>query len=484
MRGRVIAGVLVPLLVAGGAGGYVAADAADLVPGWFTTAPVAVPPAPFITAAPVEPVAAPGTRINSFSSDAARLPAAAAVQALADALRADGRTGASTNVSVIDMVTGAVLADVGASDGQVPASTAKVLTAIGVVSALGPEHRLTTVALYDAARGEVALVAGGDMMLAAGEGYEARAASADADTAPPPTQAKRAVGYAGLGDLADQVADALQAAGVTSATVVVDTSQFPGPAYPAEWPAYALTQGYAAPVTGLAVNIGKQTDDDYAKRWPDPAAQAGDEFAARLAERGIATTRGGAREASGDQVGAVQSAPLADVVAYMLHQSDNTIAEVLTRVLALESGRQATPKASMEALMTSLGGLGVDLSGTEMYDGAGFSTRNRIPPRVLTEAMRAASELEPTSELLGWLPEAGLTGTLHNRFVSTPGAGLVRAKTGSLTGVTALAGVVITTDGRPLAFAVLADGMAPGQERPRGAIDEFADALAQCGCDG
>ena len=161
------------------------------------------------------------------------------------------------------------------------------------------------------------------------------------------TDAERAVGYAGLGDLADQVAASLAQRGVTSVTVVADTSAFPGPAYPAEWPAYALQQGYAAPVTGLAVNVGKKTDEEYAQRWPDPAANAADEFAARLAERGISVTRGKARSgAAGDEVGSVESAPLADVVAYMLHHSDNTVAEDLVEGARDRDGRARASRSS------------------------------------------------------------------------------------------------------------------------------------------
>lgn len=491
MRGRVIAGILTPIVVLASAGGYLAADAADLVPGWVTTSPEPVPPAPFLTAVQVEPSAAPGTLLAPLFDPDAPLPDAARIQALAQALRDDPRTGASTNVSVIDLITGATLADLDGADGQVPASTTKLLTAIGVVSTLGPEHRLATVARYDAARGEVALVAGGDMLLTAdaGIGDMGIGVKGGPDVAvtdrmkDPRTDAERSVGYAGLGDLADQVVSALATSGVTSVSVVADTSAFPGPAYPTEWPSYALQQGYAAPVTGLAVNVGKKADGDYAPRWPDPAANATDEFAARLTERGIAVTRGKARSGSaGVEVGRIESAPLADVVAFMLHESDNTIAEVLTRVLAIETGRPATPSASMEALTDSLAALGIDLTGLQLYDGAGFSTRNRIPPNVMTHAIQAAAVAEPTHDLPGWLAEAGLTGTLQNRFVSSSGAGVVRAKTGSLTGVTSLAGIVITADGRPLAFAALADGMPYGQEGPRTAIDEFADALAQCGC--
>ncbi len=464
--------MLMSVVFVAGAAGYAYADAVDIVPGWITTSPEPVPPAPFLTAAAVDPGDAPGTDVWPLFDASAPMPDAAVLQGLAQGLRDDSRTGASTNVSVIDLITGDVLVDLDAADGQVPASNTKLLTAIAVVGALGPDATLQTVATYDASRGEVAIVAGGDMLLAddAGNGT---AAGKD----------PVAVGFAGVGDLADQVADALAAQGVTSVKIAYDTSSFPGPAYPAEWPAYALRSGYAAPVTGLAINVGKMTDDEYAQRWPDPAARTADVFARRLGDRGITVTSVAARSGTtGEQVGVVDSAPLSAVVEYMLHASDNTIAEVLTRVLALRDGRRAVPSEATASVRAALGELGLDLTGLELYDGAGFSVRNRIPPRVLTEGLRAAAFAEPTRDLPGWLAEAGLTGTLDDRFSSTPGAGVVRAKTGSLTGVTALSGIVLTAEGRPLVFSVLADGMPYGQSRPQETIDAFADALAECGC--
>lgn len=472
MRTRTVVPMLMAVVFVTGAAGYAYADAADVVPGWITTSAEPVPPAPFLDAAAVGPGDAPGTDVWPLFDASAPMPDAAVLQGLAQSLRDDPRTGTSTNVSVIDLITGEVLVDLDAANSQVPASTTKLLTAIAVVSTLGPDATLQTLARYDAARGEVAIVAGGDMLLAADAG-NGTAVGKDAV----------AVGFAGVGDLADQVADALSAQGIASVKVAYDTSAFPGPAYPTEWPAYALRNGYAAPVTGLAIDVGKMTDDEYAQRWPDPSARTADVFAQRLGERGITVTGVAARSgATGEQVGAVNSAPLSDVVEYMLHESDNTIAEVLTRVLAVHDGRSAVPSEAMVSVRTALGELGLDLTGLELYDGAGFSVRNRIPPRVLTEGVRAAALAEPTRDLPGWLAEAGLTGTLDDRYTSTPGAGVVRAKTGSLTGVTALAGIVLTAEGRPLVFSVLADGMPYGQVAPQAAIDAFADALAQCGC--
>ena len=91
-----------------GLGGYAWADAADVVPGWITTAEPELAPAPFLSAEPVEPSPAPGTVIAPLFDDEAPPQDPAAIQALAEALRADARTGASTNVSVIDLISGVV----------------------------------------------------------------------------------------------------------------------------------------------------------------------------------------------------------------------------------------------------------------------------------------------------------------------------------------------------------------------------------------
>jgi D-alanyl-D-alanine carboxypeptidase/D-alanyl-D-alanine-endopeptidase (penicillin-binding protein 4) len=122
-------------------------------------------------------------------------------------------------------------------------------------------------------------------------------------------------------------------------------------------------------------------------------------------------------------------------------------------------------------------------------DGSGLSTDDQVPARLLGQILAAASG--PASEqraarlrpLLSGLPVAGGDGTLDDRFGgadSSAGRGYVRAKTGTLTGVSALAGVVTDTDGRLLTFALMASGTSPAEARPR--LDALAAALRECGC--
>ena len=84
--------------------------------------------------------------------------------------------------------------------------------------------------------------------------------------------------------------------------------------------------------------------------------------------------------------------------------------------------------------------------------------------------------------MLDGLPVAGGTGTLADRFTvgENPGAGWVRAKTGTLTGVSSLTGIVQTVDGRVLSFALISGGTSPADARP--ALDAVAGKLRECGC--
>jgi serine-type D-Ala-D-Ala carboxypeptidase/endopeptidase (penicillin-binding protein 4) len=101
---------------------------------------------------------------------------------------------------------------------------------------------------------------------------------------------------------------------------------------------------------------------------------------------------------------------------------------------------------------------------------------------VLTGA--ADGSLPDASAVLSGLPVAGYDGTLADRGDDDPATapGTVRAKTGTLLGVHALAGTVVTVDGRLLTFAVAADGAPADGLAAEDALDDVAAALAACGC--
>ncbi len=77
---------------------------------------------------------------------------------------------------------------------------------------------------------------------------------------------------------------------------------------------------------------------------------------------------------------------------------------------------------------------------------------------------------------------AAFTGTLSNRYRGqSAGAGAVRAKTGTLTGVNTLAGTVVDADGRLLVFSFMTTGTTDPQGAQK-ALDKLASAVANCGC--
>ncbi len=98
---------------------------------------------------------------------------------------------------------------------------------------------------------------------------------------------------------------------------------------------------------------------------------------------------------------------------------------------------------------------------------------------------RAATGAPALRAVLTGLPVAGFTGSLTSRFAGGPaeGRGPVRAKTGTLTGVSSLAGVVTTVGGTPMVFVLMTDEVALADTLDaRAALDAAASALAACAC--
>lgn len=457
-----VTSVVVGALVLG-AGGYAAADAYDLVPGVLTLEPLPSPaPFPTVAAAEIDGPALTGL------DPTAPVPAAGQVQAKVDALAADARLGPSVGITVADQLTGEVLATRSAATGRQPASIAKVLTAVAALTALGPDATLPTTAVR--AGDQLVLVGGGDIML----GEEA----GDPDAVD---------GRAGLGDLADQTAQALLADGVSTVSLGVDDSLFTGPTTAPGWDPSYLSDGYVAPVTALAVHIGKvQTTVEYSVRQADPALAAGQVFASRLAERGITVT-GVVRTTAPDgavQVGVVTSAPVRDVTEYFLRTSDNTVTEAVGRLVAVDQGRPASFEGATAAVLDVVATLGVDTTGARLADASGLAAGSAVPATTFLQAVQlSTSPAHPElRDIVVGMPIGGLTGTLTTRFTTSDARGLVRAKTGSLQGVTSLAGTVVTADGRALDFVVMADQTPGNQPNARAAVDDFVSGLAACGC--
>ncbi len=470
-RARVVGTGLLVVVLAGSA--YLTADAYDVVPGFLTLAPAAPTASPFPTApGAVLPSADPRSLEPLKALDpAAPAPSAAAVQAAVNALAADPRVGPSLGVLVEDAATGHVIAEHDAATPHTPASTAKLATAVAALSTLDPATTLPT-RVVDGGSGRIVLVGGGDMLLAPGAGD------------PNATD-----GHAGLGDLAAQVARDLKLAGTTTVHLAVDDTLFSGPATSPGWDPSYLSDGYVAPVTAVAVHDARvHPEVEYSVRFPDPSINAATVLAQRLTEDGITVQGSPTRSAAAPDarvLGEVRSARLDQILRYLLDSSDNTLAEVVARLVAVHETLPGSFEGSTQAVLHVVQTLGVDVGGAHLTDASGLASGSALPATMLVQLLRLMVDgSHPAlTGIAADLPIAGLTGTLFDRFTQSDARGLVRAKTGSLPNVTSLAGTVITADGRQLLFVVLADQTGSvGQDPPRRAMDAFVTGLAACGC--
>ena len=161
----------------------------------------------------------------------------------------------------------------------------------------------------------------------------------------------------------------------------------------------------------------------------------------------------------------------------MLKQSRNLYAESLVRHLGATVGSAAhTGRAVVGAVLAEWG---IDRRGAVVADGAGLSRHTYLTASALVEVLaRMYRDPDHRAPVMAALPVAGRDGTLSERLSGTPAEGIVRAKTGSMSRVQALAGYVETADRETLAFAILANNFsAPAAEVTR-VIDEAVATLA------
>ena len=417
-------------------------------------APAALQPMPVAAAESADLVLAAGERTTPSRNEIADL--------LDTAIDRSG-LGGVTGMVVTDLTTAEVLYERAADVALTPASTLKLLTAAAALEVLGPNARFTTSVMPGGSADEIVLVGGGDPTLV---------------TADPLMR-----GSTSLPELAERTADRLRESGVERVTLGFDDSLFSGPAINPAWRSTYVPSGVAAPVAALAVDGGRARPG-FAAREADPALAAASAFAGLLGSQGITVEDSPVRTApapDAETVAAIGSAPLADIVEYVIASSDNDMAEILARHVALGLGRPGTSEEGAAATAKVVAGLGVDMSGTTILDGSGLARDNAVSARTLTELLSVAADPANTHLLpvITGLPVAAFNGTLRERVEDAPG--LVRAKTGTLNGVHSLAGVITGDGGVAYAFALLSNGMANALEA-REALDDVAAVLAGCGC--
>jgi D-alanyl-D-alanine carboxypeptidase/D-alanyl-D-alanine-endopeptidase (penicillin-binding protein 4) len=373
--------------------------------------------------------------------------------------------------SVLDAETGSVLWDRNSGQPLTPASTTKLLTVAAALLSVDHGLQLSTKVVQGAQPGTVILVGGGD-----------------------PTLSSLPIGkdstlYPGSAHLDDLVAQVKKATGGDVKKVQLDVSAYAGPVTAPGWDPSDTPSTYAASMVPVMLDGGRSDPgSDHSMRVANPATMAAQQLAQRLgaqAQPGVVTAANNARV-----LGEVKSAPLTELVDTLLLNSDDTLADAVARQTAIATGAEPSFAGAATATLNVLSRNGFDLTGVQLNDGSGLSQLNKIPAKVLSQVLAVAAgpdgkdprtaKLRP---LLGGLPVAGGSGTLATRYVdasSSSGKGWLRAKTGTLSGVNTLAGLVLDTDGRVLVFALMSSG--PDQNTSRAGLDALAANLRGCGC--
>jgi D-alanyl-D-alanine carboxypeptidase/D-alanyl-D-alanine-endopeptidase (penicillin-binding protein 4) len=191
-----------------------------------------------------------------------------------------------------------------------------------------------------------------------------------------------------------------------------------------------------------------------------PSADAADRFAAYLRIADVDVPAGGrARVAppAAQEIARVASPTMRDLVGMTNAPSDNFAAEMLFKVLGAQFGSGGTHAAGQRVVRSEMKGLGLNPT---VSDGSGLSRSNRTTPKQVVRLFQQMAERpDEGMALRASLPVAGRSGTLTRRMRGTPAEGDCAAKTGTLNGVSALAGICVTDAGDDVAFAFLLNGV-------------------------
>lgn len=387
-----------------------------------------------------------------------------------------GESEGTGNFSVaIAAADGTIAAERNLDTEREPASTTKTLTAFAAVHTLEMSGTLDTeVYLTHADTSPTIVLQGhGDMLL--GEGQN---------------DPSHINGRAGLATLVQNTAQSLRQRGIDQVALAVDDSLFGD-----DNTSTALEQNndgdaMYTPLSSMAVDGGRMrygltADPDAFTDYPTlsrtTASDAAQTFRSLLTQQGITVTD--SSDTSGTEASAriakVSSAPLNEVMAFMLRHSDNTLAELFARLTALKLGLGNSMDADIQAVVQVLRANDIPTDGLHLTSCSGLAagTRLRIPTLLAVQRSLVGLDDGGAAEIEG-LSVPGLTGTARNRAANDDIKGLARVKTGSLGGVRALVGNVSREHGGVLLFAVIVNDSSD-ELAANNAIDDFMAGLAK-----
>ena len=324
---------------------------------------------------------------------------------------------------IYDLTDGLPLYAVNAAHRMRPASCQKVVTAITALDCLGGDYQLSTEfrikgkVVGGVLQGDLIVVGGMDPMVTPDDLLEAA-----------------------------QNLRQKQGIEIITGNIVYDLSMREDKPFGWGW---CWDDDYG-PLSALLVN-GKDT---FEKNWLQALSQAG----IKVNSKGKGQAAGGREQTK--TVYSIRHS-IDELLEPMMKNSNNIYAECLFYQTAALSGKKgAGYKEAGQRTENLLTKIGLDSSPYRIADGSGLSLYNYVSAEMLVAMLGYAWRNESIKEhLLPSLPISGFDGTLKNRMTGTEADGNVRAKTGTVTGVSSLAGYITAVNGHTLVFAIINQGI-------------------------
>lgn len=234
-------------------------------------------------------------------------------------------------------------------------------------------------------------------------------------------------------------------------------------------------------VLKVSGHIGSEREEVVVyKNITKPDLWSGTQLKSFLSQRGVTVTgkiRTGAVPGAARLVGEAESKGIENILADMNKFSNNYVAEMLTKNIAAQTAKPATLAQGLVKINAHLKDIGLADGEYVFKNPSGLTRDNRFSAKAMwkiLDHLREDFRVQP--ELLTSLPIAGVDGTLKKRMAGTKAERWVRAKTGLLTGVTALAGYAGRKDGLVFTFAFIHNGSGD-ESRMRRLFDELLVTL-------
>ncbi|HTL40417.1 MAG TPA: D-alanyl-D-alanine carboxypeptidase/D-alanyl-D-alanine-endopeptidase [Pseudolysinimonas sp.] len=384
----------------------------------------------------------------------------------------------SLAAAVVNADTGESLLRYHASSLEPTGSVLKVFTASAAVLALGADYQITTSVIQGSQAGSIVLVGRGDATLSA---------------MPPGTESV----YTGAPKLSTLAAATLAKfsqdnPGQQITSLILDASYWnPSDKWDSTWKRSEQTIGYHSEVTALQVD-GDRADPtrQTSPRSTDPIGRAGKAFLQALRDADgngivaddVAISTGTA--AGGTKLAQVKSQPVRVLIKQMLLNSDNTLAEMLARIVSISLGLDGSAASLQQAIPSELFPDDPEtLAKLVIRDGSGLSEKNGVPATTMAMFMiRVETGAENLDLVRDALPVAGKSGTLASRFTGDNAVlrGNLTAKTGWIDIAYTLSGFMTAKDGTRLTFAFYAIGGGI-KDNAKEALDTLATGVYKCG---